>query len=334
MLFKSQMAATIASSTTLHAEDNLQFQVGGGLAACLVCCRQLPHAWPRTLQPGSCTLHDCMMTQAGSRLHRCCLLCCSVWEALHSSSVLYVLPLPQVHPAPGPEEVNWQALWLNWRQRDIRGYITAPLWLFIVFFPIGIFTGALSQLDYVLCAGGQVGADCAACCLLARSGSGQGLRCCQPDEIRRWACCAEGAVLTEYDCGPGQSCKPKAGNACHCQLQPAVAWQRLTPHPPHPTPPHPPCLPAGPVLAGLLRAALRMGRHHEAAGDQPAALAAAHAVDQHGHDPPSLLPGAGEGIGSWGAAPGSGAGAGERSTARPGHGLACCGSVIALVCWA
>ena len=73
---------------------------------------------------------------------------------------------PQVHPAPGPEEVNWQALWLNWRQRDIRGYITAPLWLFIVFFPIGIFTGALSQLDYVLCAGGQVGAGCAAGCRL------------------------------------------------------------------------------------------------------------------------------------------------------------------------
>lgn len=60
-------------------------------------------------------------------------------------------PRPQVHPAPGPEEVNWQHLWLTWRQRDLRALLTWPLLLAVVVFPITLFTSAVAQLQYVLC---------------------------------------------------------------------------------------------------------------------------------------------------------------------------------------
>lgn len=56
-----------------------------------------------------------------------------------------------MHPAPGPEEVNWQHLWLNWRQRDLRTVLTWPLMLVVVFFPITGFTSAVAKLQYVLC---------------------------------------------------------------------------------------------------------------------------------------------------------------------------------------
>ncbi|PNW73839.1 hypothetical protein CHLRE_13g574850v5 [Chlamydomonas reinhardtii] len=57
----------------------------------------------------------------------------------------------RVHPAPGPEEVNWSALWSDYRSRDLRRNLTRPLSILVVLFPIGIFTGGLMQLDYLLC---------------------------------------------------------------------------------------------------------------------------------------------------------------------------------------
>ncbi|KAG2438979.1 hypothetical protein HYH02_010771 [Chlamydomonas schloesseri] len=57
----------------------------------------------------------------------------------------------RVHPAPGPEEVNWSALWSDYRSRDLRRNLTRPLTMLVVLFPIGIFTGGLMQLDYLLC---------------------------------------------------------------------------------------------------------------------------------------------------------------------------------------
>lgn len=37
-------------------------------------------------------------------------------------------PLSQVLPAPGPEEVNWQALWSGFSSRDLRhNFIVRPL---------------------------------------------------------------------------------------------------------------------------------------------------------------------------------------------------------------
>ncbi len=52
----------------------------------------------------------------------------------------------QVQPAPGPEEVNWPALWSSWRERDWRTMLVRPLVLLVVLFPVGIFTGGLMQL--------------------------------------------------------------------------------------------------------------------------------------------------------------------------------------------
>jgi hypothetical protein len=57
----------------------------------------------------------------------------------------------QVHAAPGPEEVNWQHLWLTWRQRDARAALTWPLLVAVVVFPITLITSAVAQLQYVLC---------------------------------------------------------------------------------------------------------------------------------------------------------------------------------------
>ncbi|GIL51096.1 hypothetical protein Vafri_7150 [Volvox africanus] len=57
----------------------------------------------------------------------------------------------RVHPAPGPDEVNWSALWSNFRGRDLRRNLIRPLVVLMVAFPIGIFTGGLTQLDYLLC---------------------------------------------------------------------------------------------------------------------------------------------------------------------------------------
>lgn len=57
----------------------------------------------------------------------------------------------QVHPAPGPEEVNWQHLWMDYKERDCRTVVTWPLMLLIVLFPITLVTSAASRLEYVFC---------------------------------------------------------------------------------------------------------------------------------------------------------------------------------------
>eukprot|EP00798_Chlamydomonas_sp_ICE-L_P014458 gene14458-20470_t len=57
----------------------------------------------------------------------------------------------QVHVAPGPEEVNWSALWMSYKQKDFRGWFLKPLLVIIILIPIGIFSGALMQLDFLLC---------------------------------------------------------------------------------------------------------------------------------------------------------------------------------------
>lgn len=57
----------------------------------------------------------------------------------------------QVHPAPGPEEVNWQHLWMSYTERDCRSVLTWPLLLVVVLFPITLITSAASRLEYVFC---------------------------------------------------------------------------------------------------------------------------------------------------------------------------------------
>lgn len=57
----------------------------------------------------------------------------------------------QVHPAPGPEEVNWQHVWMSGFERDLRTAFTWPLTLLLVLFPITLVTSAASRLEYVFC---------------------------------------------------------------------------------------------------------------------------------------------------------------------------------------
>lgn len=67
------------------------------------------------------------------------------------------MPL-QVHPAPGPEEVNWQHIWMSGFERDLRTAFIWPLTLAVVLFPITLVTSAASRLEYVFCphsSGGQ-----------------------------------------------------------------------------------------------------------------------------------------------------------------------------------
>lgn len=93
--------------------------------------------------------------------------------------------------APGPEEVNWPALWLNYRQKAWRAWYTKPvralltgcwwavpaaeirpapalrvppthraprplppapqLLCLLVLVPVGVFAGGLTQIDFLLC---------------------------------------------------------------------------------------------------------------------------------------------------------------------------------------
>ena len=53
----------------------------------------------------------------------------------------------QVHPAPGPEEVNWQSLWFNHQQRVLRGWLTTPFAVIVVLLPVSGLTSAISMLN-------------------------------------------------------------------------------------------------------------------------------------------------------------------------------------------
>jgi hypothetical protein len=65
----------------------------------------------------------------------------------------------QVHPAPGPEEVNWQSLWFNHSQRVLRGWLTAPFAIIVVLLPVSGLTSAISMLNSEVC-----GYSCACTC--------------------------------------------------------------------------------------------------------------------------------------------------------------------------
>jgi hypothetical protein len=56
-----------------------------------------------------------------------------------------------VHPAPGPEEVNWQALWYNHGQRVLRGWLAAPFAIIVVLLPVSLLTSAISSLNDEFC---------------------------------------------------------------------------------------------------------------------------------------------------------------------------------------
>ncbi|KAK9804567.1 hypothetical protein WJX73_000229 [Symbiochloris irregularis] len=57
----------------------------------------------------------------------------------------------RVVEAPGPEEVNWSALWLSWQGRDIREIVVLIPILIFLLIPIGLFSGAVAQLTVGVC---------------------------------------------------------------------------------------------------------------------------------------------------------------------------------------
>ncbi|GLC55507.1 hypothetical protein PLESTB_000995000 [Pleodorina starrii] len=58
----------------------------------------------------------------------------------------------KVRPAPGPDEVNWPALWLRSAQRSRRTALVTPLLAaLLLLVPVGLFSGGLQQLNHLLC---------------------------------------------------------------------------------------------------------------------------------------------------------------------------------------
>ncbi|KIZ06854.1 hypothetical protein MNEG_1105, partial [Monoraphidium neglectum] len=57
----------------------------------------------------------------------------------------------KVHPAPGPEEVNWEALWFTHAQRVFRGLMVTPFIILLVLLPVSMLTSAMTQLNDAIC---------------------------------------------------------------------------------------------------------------------------------------------------------------------------------------
>lgn len=76
-------------------------------------------------------------------------------KAAAIASSCNILPMNQdlfqVHPAPGPEEVNWQSLWFNHQQRVLRGWLTTPFAVIVVLLPVSGLTSAISMLNSEFC---------------------------------------------------------------------------------------------------------------------------------------------------------------------------------------
>lgn len=63
----------------------------------------------------------------------------------------------KAYPAPGPEEINWQALWKTWMEKDIRSVLVFPALVFLLLLPIGAIMGAMSRINDFLCSDTQSG---------------------------------------------------------------------------------------------------------------------------------------------------------------------------------
>lgn len=61
--------------------------------------------------------------------------------------------LPSTSLRAGPDSINWSALWSRWQSVWLRAVLVVPLLAAVILFPIGAFTGALSNLNLSLCGG-------------------------------------------------------------------------------------------------------------------------------------------------------------------------------------
>lgn len=51
----------------------------------------------------------------------------------------------RVDPAPGPDEINWQALWKSKKEKHIRGIIALPFLIFLIGLPLGLLAGGTTR---------------------------------------------------------------------------------------------------------------------------------------------------------------------------------------------
>lgn len=58
-----------------------------------------------------------------------------------------------VRPCPGPDDLNWAALWASWRHKLVRRYAVLPFLVLVMLFPIGVLTGVLTNLSTAVCGG-------------------------------------------------------------------------------------------------------------------------------------------------------------------------------------
>ncbi|KAL4437833.1 hypothetical protein ABPG77_005745 [Micractinium sp. CCAP 211/92] len=58
-----------------------------------------------------------------------------------------------VRPCPGPDDLNWAALWATWRHKLARRYAVMPFLVVVMIFPIGVLTGVLTNLSAAVCGG-------------------------------------------------------------------------------------------------------------------------------------------------------------------------------------
>lgn len=268
----------MAASTQIYGEDAAKFQVGGALAC--------PPRFGRT----RCAPVPCRPVMAGCAGLWCAVLCCvfppsqlklraptkQQSQACSAAEETW-RALSQVHPAPGPEEVNWQHLWLTWRQRDLRTVLTWPLILAVVVFPITGFTSAVARLQYVLCPISEGGR------LAEKVGGLRGFGF--SDAVARGTKTCRGPVPP---LSPPQSSSAKPGLGLGAE----TLWPCLTPHNTVRNHPKPPTTPPA-VLALVLHQPVAGGVPHPLPGHGLAALATAQPLAGHGAASPGLPSGPG-----------------------------------------
>lgn len=144
MLFRSQKAAAIAASCNILPMNQDLFQVG---VVCCVAWALLLVLWERVVPQAAAETSD-------NAVAATCGWCRPIHEqacAVGRGTLLTVFyPAPfcvQVHPAPGPEEVNWESLWFNHSQRLLRQFVTTPFAILVVFAPVSLLTSAISSLN-------------------------------------------------------------------------------------------------------------------------------------------------------------------------------------------
>lgn len=139
---RTQKAAAIAASCNIHPLRKQLFKVGAAFSLCASRRAAVERSLPRAC------LVACVLYCSRSALRM-------AWfrtEVGSRPTLVLARPAhPQVHPAPGPEEVNWESLWFTHAQRVRRGFLVTPFIVVLVLLPVSMLTSAMSQLNDTLC---------------------------------------------------------------------------------------------------------------------------------------------------------------------------------------